>query len=132
LQQLEGRAAFVVQRHYLAVDHCILNIERGDLIGDDLEFLAKIFLVPGQYSRLISAAQHKSAVPIKLDFVDPVAGRWNLPKLPSFGGERFRIRQLPELPNSLDEVFVTTSNGKSHQICMLSGLIPFTHCKIVT
>ena len=37
-----------------------------------MKFFAKVFLVSGEYSRLISAAQRKRTVTVKLDFVDPI------------------------------------------------------------
>jgi hypothetical protein len=46
LQQLKGRPAFVIQRHNLAVNNCILNVERSNRISYVCELLSEILLVP--------------------------------------------------------------------------------------
>ena len=74
LKELERRSSILVQRSDLTVDDEV-GLQRFKSIAQDRVILIEKLAVAREELNLGSRFERECAVPIELDFVDPIAGR---------------------------------------------------------
>ena len=69
-------ADFLVKCHDLAINYCIVNVERSDRIDYLWKLFSEILLVPREEPGCVPASQRQSAITVKLDLKGSGAGRY--------------------------------------------------------